>query len=287
MIIERTSYIGNLRENEKVNSFHTLLFGGKTKENNNTDFDKLILSVQNSDKESFSSIIEEYEAREPSADSPFVNDNYLLFLLIFGAKKFALDLDWIIKILDIRKSTNEDSILISTTFKNIIEDNFKSKSNDFGVIMTYEYLIDDKLITWEERKYFYSKLVERPFPFYSDDLLNLMALKAYDIVILEGDEQRESKFNALQGFESRFLKSVGTYSLILQWISIIFFVGAFIYSYYEYNTFKNIVKDNLFIAGLLGVGGMIATFLFKGKLRNIFKSLLYRVWGYNTKNKDS
>lgn len=281
MIIERVSYIDSLRENEKINSFHTLLFGGKPNRKDNTDFNELILSFQNNDQESFSRIIAEYEAREPSVDSPFVNDNYLLFLLIFGAKKFDCDLTWISKILEIRISTNDDYRLISTTFKNIIQDNFKSTSNDFGIIMNYENLIGEKLITWEERKRFYEELVTRPFPFYSDDLLNLMALKAYDIVILEGDEKRESKFNALQGFETRYLRFVDMYSLLLQWITIVLLVGVFMYSYYEYTWLKNLVNDNSVFAGLLGFGGLTATFLFKGKLRNIFKSLLFKIWGYD------
>jgi len=280
MIVQRVSYISNLRANEKIDLFHSLLFGSKSNEAEGGNFEKLINSIQNSDQDSFKEIHAQFAAREPSIDSPFINDNYLLFLLIFGAKKFECNLTWISKVLELRSTTNDDSKQISKTFKNIIADNFTSKSNDFGIIMTYEYLIDKKIITWQERQYFYQELVKRPFPFYSDDLLNLMSLKAYDIVILEGDEQRESKYNTLLDFESKFIKLVSSYSIVLQVFVNVVLIGAVIYLRNTFPWFKAQLKDNLIYLALFGGGAIIGQFLTKSRLRNIFKVILYKIWGY-------
>lgn len=282
-IVDRASYTSQIRENIKVDRFFGLLFNIDSEVKEQTEFNQLIDSIKTDHKGKFQVIYETLIEREPSQEAPFVNDNYLLFLLILGCQKYGFQSKWITKVLDTRNPTTEEAKLISTTYKNLINRNYTSKVNDFGIIISFEVLSNKKNISWEEKKLFYQSITNRKFPFYSDDLLNLLALKAYDSVVLQGDKSRESKYNSLLNFESKFISRVNFYSHLLQWVIIVFLIGIFIYSYSTKSWFKNLVDTNIKFAALFGIGGVLVTFFLRGKLRDIIKRLLHHLFGYKVK----
>lgn len=286
-IIERASYTSQLRENDKVDKFYSLLFSEAIGLKESDDFSEIIDSILNNSEEKFRTIYETLSEREPSATAPFANDNYLLFLLIVGCSKFNLSYDWVSSVLDITTPATSESKLISTTYKNLINGNFKSKSNDFGIVISFENLLDKKLTSWEEKKTFYQDIASKRFPLYSDDLLNLLALNAYDSVIMEGDEAKDSKFNELAIFESKFISKVNSYSLYLQWMSVICVLGILVYLYSSKPVFEKLIDSNIKFVAPLGVGGMVATYFFRGKLRSQFRLLLYALFGYDYEQKEN
>ncbi len=280
-IVERSSYISELRKNPKVNCLFGFLFGSSSKDYGDDNFSQIIKSLERNDKVKFNQIYKELNSREPSNHLPYVHDDFLLFSLILGCKKFNIDLSWVKRILSVRSTTDVEGNLITISLINIIENNFLSQNNNFGIILSFESILNQKYTSWQERKLFYIDIIKEKFPFYSSDLLNLLALKAYDIVILEGDESRESKYNRLSSFETSFLNRINNLSKVLHWTLNLLLICLLLYFYVNDSSFKSLLTDNSVIVSILGLGGIAAQVIFNNKVSKGIRYFLYWMWGYN------
>ncbi len=283
-IVERSSYLTELRKNSKVDCLFNFLFANSPNEYSNDNFSQIIKCLEQNDKVKFNQIYKELNSREPSNHLPYVHDDFLLFSLILGGKKFGIDLSWVKRTLSVRSTTDVEGNLITISLKNIIDNNYKSQDNNFGIILSFEAILNQKYISWQERKLFYQEIIRKKLPFYSSELLNLLALKAYDIVILEGDESRESKYNMLSSFETSFLNRVDFLSKALHWILNSLLISVLLYFYVTKPSFNSLLRDNSVVVSILGLGGIVAQVIFNNKVSNGFRYFLFWIWGYNYKN---
>jgi len=290
-IVERNSYLSELRNNSKFELFFSLIFSNPPKSDfeATAEVDKVyrnvINSIRDNDKNKFVTWYEKISVRQPNEFSPFTNDNLLLFVLIVGALKFNQNSDWIKNILEIRKNTDNEKRQVTTTFKNIMSGNFKSSDNAFQIVFVIQELIGKELITWSEKKHLYSQLATLGFPLYKSELLNVVSIKSFDSIVLEGDKSDASHYSLLKEFEIKFNTRTRIIGQILHAMSIIGIYGGIIYLYFSHLPFQNLIKPVLPLMNLLGFGGFSAMIFFKERIGLFYENLIKKFWGYKKEEK--
>lgn len=285
-IVERNSYLSELRSNPKLELLFSLVFFKPPNSEFETtvDVDKVykntIFSIVENDKDKFAKWYEKISARQPNEYSPFTNDDLLLFVLIVGVLKFDGNPEWVKNILGIRKNTDDEKSLITTTFKNIINGNFKSSDNAFQIVFVIQDLVGEELITWTEKKNLYTQLATADFPMYKSELLNITSIKAFDSVILEGDKSDESNYSQLKKFELKFCSRAKLMGQTLHVLSVIGLYVGFFYWYFFNIQLQNFIKPYLGFMNFLGFGGLSAMIFFRNKIGLFYEKLIKRFWGY-------
>lgn len=290
-IIERNSYLSELRGNSKLELFFSLIFSNPPKSDFETTaevdevYKNVVFSIVENDENKFVKWYGKISARQPNEYSPFTNDDLLLFVLLIGTLKFNQTSDWIKNTLEIRKNTNSEKNLISRTFKNIINDNFQSTDNAFQIVLIIEELTGKKLLTWTEKKHLYLQLVTSNFPLYKSELLNITSLKSFDSIILEGDKSDESDYSMLKEFEKLFNLRVALISKFFHWVIVGGLYLFIVYSYFVNQTFQDFIKHNSGFFNLIGTGGLVGMFAFSKRLTNFNERIIKRFWGYKKDKK--
>ncbi len=285
-IIERNSYVSELRKNEKFNLFFSFLFfvedSKELEINAEVDdvFQSVLVAFIKNDKSKFNEFYDKIAEREPNKHSPFTNDDLLLFVLIVGALKFKKELNWVKNVLDVRESSSEEGHLIKKTFQNIINGNFRSKDNAFHIIIVMEELLELELLSWNEKKFFYQDIVTKSFPFYKSELLNISALKAYDLIVLEGDKSNEGHFQFLKEFERKFSRRTKLFSLTLFYSVCILF--SILITWLAFSSqFGEIMGKFETIFGIIGIA--IFSFFKRNSVINWIDGVIKKFLGYPEK----
>jgi hypothetical protein len=289
-IIDRNSYLSELRNNSKFELFFSLIFSLSLKDDFKTTaeideiFKNVIYSIVEEDENKFADWYEKISARKPSKYSPFTNDDLLIFVLVVGTLKFKRSTDWIKEVLDVRENTNEESRLITKTFLNIIQDNFLSKDNAFQIIIVIEELINKVYINWAEKKEFYSQIVRLRIPFFKSELLNITSFKAFDLIILEWDKSNENYFRFLKEFERGFIKRINIFSRIIYWVLCLVVIGAIAWLVFNPNYEGLMGKfDTLF--GIIGVA--IFSYLKSKNVISWIARKIQKILGYRQINNEN
>lgn len=276
---DRSEYLTIIKHSPKAQLFHDFLFS-ESAISTNSDFTKdpsdklffdLLLSLQTNNPELFNASYTEVSKRKPSPESPFVNDDFLTFCLVVGVKKFILDNQWVLKVINSRNSQNEETNEIIQTFKNLLNDNYKSNDNNNGITMVFQFILLKELITGPEKSDFYKKIIKLEYPMYRSDFLNLVSLKAFDLILDEQILSGTSNSNVMTEKLARFSMkvksiSVGLYTAI--YLIIFSTVSWAIISgkasgWFEY-------ADTLF--GVLGFAGLLGNFFQRKKVIGFLES---------------
>lgn len=265
-LIERGMYLNQFGENPKVLAFLGFLFPGngdmKNQEDSVIDVDTTFLSLINSimmeDKTSFMDEYKRISQRTPNSQTPFVNDDYLLFIIAIGVDKFKVNPTWFESVLEVRKCVTEECLIITKTFQNIVCKNYNSLDNNFSIVTVAQSFLGTSLISNNNKKVCYSSIVSKRFPKYDSAFLNILDLKAYDILIEEQLLNESSDLFLLKAREEFAQKRIvqianGTYIFLY-----IFWVGLVYYIYYTFPVFQNFIQSSESIFGFLGFGGILA-----------------------------
>ena len=282
-ITDRNNYISDLKKNGKFDLFFSLVYHVDTISTFTVDaeIDKIYVNILNSirdnNKELFETNFSKLSEREPKKNSPFTNDDLLLFTLIIGVKKFGFNSSWIQTILNIRETPDVEGKLLKITFQNIINGNYRSYDNAFQVVMVFEELLEIECVTTTERKHFYKQITMLPFPFYKSELLNILSLKAYDIIITDNDKSEEGLLFLLKEFDSKFLKRIKLTTYFLQTILSIAIVMFIVKLVSQFSVVKDFIESYNLVLGFLGVGAFSSFIPF---LHKIFYKTLLKLLGY-------
>lgn len=283
-LIDRASYYEKLKQIPKLIIFIEFLEGKNISlyEFSSTDqsFYNCIKSIQNENLVSFNTEYTELSRREPSETSPFVYDNYLLFILIYGTTKFNLNQDWILSILTFRNDSDEEAKIVTQTLKNLLVENYQSTENHFPTIIVFGNHFNESHLGLDKLNLTYREITQKPFPSYNSDFLNLISLKAYDIIVLKKDVLEKNTVSNLIRFEKKFINRVNTISKILHFILVGLIYMLLIYLYFTYPSFSKLYKENAGFLNSLGAGGIMILLLFSSKITNLNQKLLKKFWGY-------
>jgi hypothetical protein len=284
---ERSSYRSKLIQKPIVKAFVEFIDGKNLSPGSfsalNVTLYKCMVAFQANDKATFVNEYDELSRRKPTASAPFVYNDFLLYLLICGTRKFNLSQSWIQEILDFRNCSDEECELITLTLKNLLSSNYVSKNNHFPTILVFQYLCETPLFENSELNATYGEIVQNPFPRYSSDFLNLLILRAYDIIVLRKDVLETGKISHLKAFDRRFNLRVKLVSKILHWLFVIVLYAFVIYTYFDNISFQELIKPHLGFFNAIGGGGLLVMFFFKENITKFYGRIIKRFWGYKNK----
>lgn len=284
-LIERNSYVSDLRRNPRFEQFISFIHHS-TVENIEYEieidrlFNNILLSIKQSNKQLFSKVYSQISERQPNKNSPILHDDLLLFILIIGSIKFKSDSNWLIRTIRSRESSEGEGVLIKNTFLSILNGNYKNKENLFQIIIVIENLLSLELISWEEKSDFYEKITSAELALFKTDFLNIISLRAYDLVIIEGDKSATSTFAFLSSFEKRFLKRTKIISNTIYFFLVIT-VATVLIIFAINPKYKNIIDEIFPILGAIGIS--ILSLVSRKKLIPFFENGIKLLFGYKYK----
>jgi len=276
---DRNDYLGRIRQSEKAHLFYDFLFletilktdNDVAEEPSDKLFFELLLSLQTNNSELFNKNYLEVSKRKPSPESPFVNDDFLTFCLILGVKRFNIDCTWVQSVINCRTSQNEETNETIQTYKNILKDNYKSTDNNFGIIIVFQNVLLKDYISGIEKSEFYNKTIKHDYPMYKSDFLNLISLKAFDLVLSEQIISASSKTNVMTEKLGTFAKKVKNISIgIYSTIYILIFAAVIWAS--NNDKIGNLIQNAEAIFGFLGFAGILGNFFQRKKIINFINS---------------
>lgn len=219
----RLTYLEAITNNKKINAFY-LLLNNKNINNQELEYlsqiDKIYFhvaaAISDDNKNQFTVYYNELIVRQPGKDSPFIHDDYFIFILLVGVIKFNIDVSWIKSVLEQRAATS-----VTTTFKNIINTNFNDNRNLKEIILSYKYLVKE---TSFDKRYLdetYLSITSNINLFNEkNDFLILTSLKALDVIILYNDPPDIKEFSFLKSFEVKFVNRTQILSASIYFICL-------------------------------------------------------------------
>jgi len=279
---KQNNYLSNAIKNEKLLAFYSMLQLSKFdySKDNLSEIDdiyfKIINSVIKNNKQNFKDSYKVISKRVPSESTPFIHNDLQIFSIILAVFIFNEDRSWIKMVIGKRSES-----LITTTFENILNDNYQSNSNVQEIITVFLYLTNKEKLTNEILESTYKSILNNPNLFENkNDFHIIIALKAFESILsLIKEFPNREEHNFLKSFEIRFKKRIKAFSSFIY--SIVLLLG--VYYLYQLVLLNKDVKDFLdnlnAVLGILGYlaisGGLFAAF------RKKFELLLLKLFGYN------
>ncbi|HEY2582601.1 MAG TPA: hypothetical protein VGI43_12385 [Mucilaginibacter sp.] len=280
---DRSAYIQELKQNPKFNLFYQFVNDLPISYDIDVSVstDGIILRAIKSflidDKMEFESCFAEITGREPKSNSPFANDNILLYVMICGILKFGVNDSWIRKILKVRLANDEESHLIKNTFQNILDKNFVHSGNANDMIIPLESFINQSLLPSSDKKQYYLYLINCDFPPYKSDFLNVLALKSFDLLLFQNNLSENGAIFKYIQFEKSFLKRVDFLAKVI-FALIILVVAIYIVKFVFDTSSTDTINKLVAISGLFGFG-VFSFFKREWVLRGLRYTIKW-VWGY-------
>ena len=272
---KRGEYLKGILENEKFLIFYNFILSNGTSVAGESvalsdvideSFVGILEAICSSDRQNFEKYYSQYSTRVPSLTSPFVNDDYLVFSLIIGVKKFNIPKEWIERVLQSRKCTSDDCNQSLVTFKNILLGNYNSLDNHFGTILVFQSILKEDLLLPSNKAKFYAGITSTIFPSKKSDFLNIIELNSYDLLINEQLFGGDSKYQVFKMKIGNFEKRCRQVSISIYAILYVIWIGSVYYLYYKFDFIEKFISSSESIFGFLGFGGLLALFFTKEKV---------------------
>jgi hypothetical protein len=220
-IENKINYLSRINDSPKLAAFNQLLTaktlvlpsGNDLSETDEIYFG-IISAIQSNDKTAFEKYYSKKSKSNPSKESPapFVNDDFLIFSIILGVTKFNIDKAWIKNIVSIRSKNS-----ITTTFDNLLAENYYSTSNLSEIVLMFLQNINSSLITNDFLNSTFKRINENIVLLDSkSDFQILCAIHAYNSIVLLKEALEGSKVQLLKSFDSRFVKRMKALSWVMQ-----------------------------------------------------------------------
>jgi len=257
-IEHRITYLSRIQNDDILRLFYSFLQNKNLQIDlnvfqNQTDKDLVLLmdALILNKIEDFTNLYNQFSQKKPSAISPWVNNDYLIFVLITGICLYGINKDWIKDVLNIRKTQEITQQQINTTLRNIVTDNLKSNDNLLEIVVVFQNLLYQPLFE-DKINELYSKIVNDKNLFTKkQDFITCLSLRALDIIICSKGLVDQDRNDNLQRFSEVFLKRTKIIGTGLYWFIISCLILCAIYFYIKNETVFNSVTS---IFGFLGVG---------------------------------
>jgi hypothetical protein len=241
---------------------------------------KLLFSLASDDISSINEIIKDYSAKSPNPESPYIYKDLQIFLFICATKKFALPNEWLLNFVKQRKSEEEEINFITRTFENLLKDNLESKDNYFEIVIVYKDILGIEENNESILNSTYERLSKKSFPFYERDFLNLIAIRAIDLIIFWKGLDDYAELKTLKIFARKFDYRIHLISEILSWIFIISFFGVGLY--FAAKLILGTQEESQFYDKLLtalGFIGLTVTGVGKKRIKEFIEKNLKKLFG--------
>lgn len=274
---ERISYLNKIQQIPKIKLFFDLLNGKQCVTNiANVDaaYIGFIDSLSNNNEQKFKEFYNDFSRKKPSSESLWINDDFLIFVLILGIVRYKIDRTWIKGAISARTTQKTEHLSINKTFSNILDDNFQSNDNLYEIVIVLQDFLNLAIST-EHLDGLYNR-ISNNIDLYSsqNDFLVCLSMKAMDIIIISKGLPDNKEIANMRDFVALFQKRVKTISKVI-YILILFAIIVLMFVFWEkYAEFLNAIS---LVFGLLGVG--LLTFI-KWVQEKISEFLLFAL-GYS------
>lgn len=239
----------------------------------------LINSILLNDESSFKQIEDTYKRKKPESNSPWINNNYLIFFLLIGQEKFQTDKTWLKNALEVRSDNDNEGKLVLEFFGLIISKAIFQKGQVAPLQLVFIYLTEPTTLTTEKVDIALYELNRiSKFPCFDFEFLNILYLGAFNAIIASKGVYDPGLRNRVLDFNSRIKKRISLVSTVmLYFILAIFFLCIFLFVKYVFFGLNDTLRNSITtVLGLLGV-----TFLeiFKGrkKIKRAIEGCINRI----------
>ncbi len=277
---ERFDYLNRIQQIPKIKQFSDFLNGNYCAKSITRDdpccigFNDLIDSLSNNDEQMFKEFYNDYSRKKPSSDSLWINDDFLIFLLILGIVRYKIDRNWIKESIGVRVTQKPEYQSISKTFYNILENNFHSNDNLYEIVIVFQYLLNIPMSV----EYFddlYIRISRNNNLFSSkNEFLICLSIKAIDIIIISKELPNNTEIARMREFIKIFSEKVMIISKVICYIILSLVIVLIFVFWSNYKDIFNLVS---IILSIVGVSFMV---LLK-KIQNIINKYLLFVFGYS------
>lgn len=279
-----SSYRQKLTHKPIVNAFVEFIEGKEISPANFTQLDevlyKLMVAFRANDKATFEQQYNELSRREPSPSAPYAYNDFLIYVLICGTEKFDLSKDWIDRVLEVRSCSDDECKLTTLTLQNLLSTNYSSTNNHLPTVISFQNILEIPLLDNDLLNSTYSDIVQSSFPKFNSDFLNLVILRAFDVIVLRKDILGRGEVSQVKEFEKKFNSRVSSISNFLHWTFVGGIYFLIIYSYFVNQPFQNLIKPHLGLFNALGGGGIVVMLFFSKRFTKFNERIIKKFWGY-------
>lgn len=274
---ERISYLNKIQQIPKIKLFSDLL-NGKQCDDNIANVDAAYIgfidSLSNNNEQKFKEFYNDFSRKKPSNESLWINDDFLIFVLILGIVRYKIDRAWIKGAINARTTQKPEHLSINKTFSNILDDNFQSNDNLYEIVIVLQDFLNLAIST-EHLDDLYNR-ISNNINLYSsqNDFLVCLSMKAMDIIIISKGLPDNKEIANLRDFVALFQKRVKTISKVIYLLILFAIIVLMLVFWEKYAEFFNSISV---VFGLLGVGLLS---LIKWVQEKIYEFLL-SVLGYS------
>jgi hypothetical protein len=251
---------------------------------------RALSAIQKDDQKLFSNVFEYINKRKPKSDSDWINNDILLFALSLGVCKFKLDKKWLLEVLEIRTAhSHDENKLVAQTFIDVLQSNFDNANNYQPLMLVLKYFLDVSLGDESYINTIYQELTHNNYPYFKTSFLNLIALKAFDIILESKGMIDLEKQKATIEFVNSFSKRVCQIATIFWLLLFAIVISINIWFLYFYLTIigpkqAEIINRILTFLPFLGIGGglIVPTLTYRKKIIHFFEKPFHWFYGYKS-----
>lgn len=291
-VVERSRYVNGLDEDSYITALKNFLLGDEIsapQDPNWSDANELalsaLLSIQENDEAAFRKAYNRFSERNPKPKSPWLYNDVLIFAMVMGVSKYDLKRGWLLNLLSIRTdATDGEPKLISATLSDILEDNFANKSNCTPLLIVAGHLLNAPMIDKERLDRTFLFLNRNPFPYYESTFLNLVALRAAEVIVTYKGVVNLEERDAIDSFVGRFGNRTRQIAYSAWLIFTLFVAGLLVYLGYEYFSATGEEADwyeKFFdVLSIVTPAGLVSLLWWRDKLVAWVEGGIQRFFGY-------
>lgn len=201
----RNDFIADWRSAPSTNFAYSLVFGKSCEALEATTIgDRAARAVATNDKDSFVSAINELNRRKIKPESDWVLDDFLLFALITGARKFQVGKELCNAIISERRPTNALESALHGAFRGISQNAYAIEGEFSFVKLVFCDITGQLRIDSNIAQTVYAELTNSELFAKLENFPKLLAYRAFDLLVLHGIENKLDSTDAIvSAIESR------------------------------------------------------------------------------------
>lgn len=197
---ERNQFIEDMRSAPSTCFALALVFGESCKVKEATAMtvaDRAAKAVAMNDQAAFAEVIEELERRKIKADSDWVLDDFLLFALLVGSKRFRVGGDLCSAIINKRQPKNPVDSALHGALRSLSQNAYAIEGGFSFVKLVFCDLIGQLRIDSAVARTVYAELTGTGLVAELDNFPKLLAYRAFDLLVQNGIEDNLDSMNSI------------------------------------------------------------------------------------------